>query len=73
MSVARWAPFYRLWRAERRRHAVTLVDLKAHRMHLAIATAQRDRAREIVATMAAEREGFSAEDEAFLESGRWPA
>ena len=42
--MERNAPFYALWSEERRRHAVTKVDLEAHKVHLALARAQRDQA-----------------------------
>jgi hypothetical protein len=42
--MKRFAPFYRLWLAERRRHVITKADLAAHKRHFAIAVAQRNNA-----------------------------
>jgi hypothetical protein len=75
--MKRFAPFYRLWLAERRRHAITKADLAAHKRHFAIAVAQRNnameelkravdqrnRARDVAAAMDAEP--WEWDDEAF--------
>lgn len=66
--VSRFAPFYGLWRAERRRSAAVAVELAeakrelaAAKAHLALAQEQRERA--LAAAMGAE---WTADDVAWL-------